>query len=145
MSIQATDKELEAQMEEDLSRYLGILAHYKPGIEDTINNDFQAALLRDEVYIASDNPFHDYVFRQLAICITGEAIAMYNGKTEELFGMDKEDFEECLFDGISWFLDGLTLDFYINYERVFTLADVQKSMAGMISEWRMSDDSLKIT
>lgn len=139
MATQTIDKELEIQMREDCERFFGILAHYKPGVESTIDDDFQAALQRDEIDLDADDPFHSYIFSEITQCIIKDCINKYGDKCESMFGLSKTDFEDCLFDSISWYLDGLTIDFYIDSERIFTLDDIEASVSRLISGWRIDE------
>lgn len=141
MTTNTLDRELEVQMEEDFNRFLDILAHYKPDIKQTLENDFQEALKRDEVYAdISENALHNYVFSQLSRCITNHYVGQYADNSQVVFGLSKDELDEHFSESISWYLDGATIDFYINSERIFTLGDIQKTMSMLIQEWRIDTE-----
>ncbi|WP_339343520.1 hypothetical protein [uncultured Psychrobacter sp.] len=138
MTTNTIDRELEVQMKEDFNRFLDILAHYKPDIKQTLESDFQEALKRDEVYAdENENAIHSYVFSQLSRSITNHYVGQYADNSQAVFGLSKDELDEHFSESISWYLDGLTIDFYINSERIFTLNDIQKTMAALIQEWRI--------
>lgn len=126
----------EEYLSESLDGFLEVLTHYEPNLLDTLEAEIWDIARKSDKIPDLAEIAHNLVLRKIARAIIAKAekengLLYWNAPLQS-----REPVAEFVGGCIQWYVDGRYLDFYINEERIFNIADINTQIAEVIKKMK---------